>query len=168
MAKLPIKKFNDPILREKCEKVEKIDSKIRNLIDDMTDTMYENYGIGLAGPQVGVKKRIVVAQPDLSDFPPLVLINPKITKKSREKTIEEEGCLSFPGIFLKIKRPKEVEVEALNREGKKIKLKTEGILARVVQHEIDHLNGILFFNRLNFFQKIIFKITHPKIKGVFL
>lgn len=159
MAILEIKKFNEPVLRKKCKKVRKVDKKIRKLIVDMIQTMKKNQGIGLAAPQVGALKRVIVVQTDLEGRRILALVNPKILKKSSKTIINEEGCLSFPDIFLKVKRAKEVEVEGLDINGKKIKLGAKELLAGVFQHEIDHLDGILFFNRLNLIQKIRFKLN---------
>lgn len=164
MAILKIKKFNEPVLRKKCKEIRKVDKKIKKLVVDMVQTMEENQGIGLAAPQVGVIKRVIVVQTDLEGRRILGLVNPKILKKSPETKINIEGCLSFPGIFLRIKRAKETEVEGIDIKGKKIKIKAKGLLARVFQHEIDHLDGILFFNRLNFVQKIKFKMKHFFIK----
>ena len=154
MAILEIKKFNEPVLRKKCEKVKKVDKKTKKLIVDMVQTMKEGQGIGLAAPQVGVSKRVIVVQTDLRGQRILALVNPKIIKKSQEKEMDEEGCLCFPGIFLEIKRAKEVEVEGLDIKGEKIKLKAKGLLARVFQHEIDHLDGVLFIDRISFWQKL--------------
>jgi len=154
MAILEIKKFNEPVLRKKCEKVKEVDKKVIKLIVDMVQTMKEGQGIGLAAPQVGVSKRVIVVQTDLGGQRILALVNPKIIKKSQEEEMDEEGCLSFPGIFLEIKRAKEVEVEGLDIKGEKIKLKTKGLLARVFQHEIDHLDGILFIDKISFWQKL--------------
>ena len=162
--KLEIKKFNENVLRLKSREVKEITPEVKEFVLAMAEIMKENQGIGLAAPQVGASKRIITVQLDLRKLKIIGLINPKILKKSSETETEEEGCLSFPGIYLEIKRAREVEVEALNIEGKKIKIKAKGILARVFQHEIDHLNGILFFNRLNFFQRIKFKIKHPLIR----
>jgi len=162
MAILEIKKFNNPVLRKKCQEVKEISEDIKKLINDMTETMKKKQGIGLAAPQVGVLKRIIVVRAGLENQRILDLINPKILKKSSKKETGEEGCLSFPGIFLKIKRAKEVEVEGLNRNGEEIKIKASGLLARVFQHEIDHLDGILFFDRLNFWQRIKFNLKLPK------
>ncbi|HOK00448.1 MAG TPA: peptide deformylase [Candidatus Pacearchaeota archaeon] len=155
MALLEIKKYPDPILKKKSYEVEKITDEIKKLIEDMAETMKKNNGVGIAAPQVGVLKRIIVIETENGIVP---FINPKIIKKSKEKETMEEGCLSFPGVFLKIKRPKEVEIEALNKEGKKIKAK--GLLARILQHEIDHLDGILLIDRLSFLGKIKFKIKY--------
>ena len=158
MTVLEIKKFNEPVLRKKCKRVEKIDKKIKKLIVDMAQTMEKNQGIGLAAPQVGVLKRVIVVQTDFKGRRILGLVNPKIVKRSREKEVDIEGCLSFPGIFLEIKRAKEIEVEGLDINGKEIQLKAKGLLARVFQHEIDHLDGILFFDRLSFLKRIALKL----------
>ena len=166
MAILQIKKFNEPVLRKRCREVRKIDRKIKKLAVDMVQTMKENQGVGLAAPQVGVLKRVIVIQGDFEGRQILSLINPKIIKKSKDEIVGEEGCLSFPGIFLKIKRAKEVEVEGLDIRGKKIKLKATGLFARAIQHEVDHLDGILFFNRLDFFRKLKFKLKYPSIRSV--
>ena len=163
MASLEIKKFNEPVLRKKCKEVEEITPDIKELVLNMTETMKKKQGVGLSAPQVGISKKIIIVLSNLENSEVLRLINPKIIKKSNETEIEEEGCLSFPAIYLKIRRAKEVEVEGLDIDGKKIKIKAKGILARIFQHEIDHLDGILFFNRLNFFEKIKFRIKHPFI-----
>lgn len=154
-------KYPDPILRKKSEEVKEVTEDIKKLGQEMIQTMMEKDGIGLAAPQVGELKRIIVVYPirersleEKAKKTPQVFINPKIIKKSRETIIDEEGCLSFPGLFLKIKRARETEIEALDLQGEKIKIKTEGRPARVFQHEIDHLDGILFINRISFFQKL--------------
>ena len=161
MAILEIKKFNDSVLKKKCRKVGKIDEEIKKLIVDMTQTMVKSNGIGISAPQVGVLKRIIVIRTNLSGEGFFELINPKILEKSKETEIIEEGCLSFPGVFLKIKRPKTIEVEGLDINGKKIRLMAKGFSARIFQHEIDHLDGILFFNRLSFFKRLKFKLKKP-------
>jgi len=171
MAILEIKKYPNPVLREKCQEVQELTQEIKKLSQDMLETMIANQGIGLAASQVGVLKRIIVVNPIQKsqvfiNLPScneggrreFIFFDSKITKKSRETIIDEEGCLSFPGLFLKIKRAKEVEIEALNEKGEKISLKTEGLPARVFQHEIDHLDGILFIDRLSFWQKLKFKL----------
>jgi len=170
MAILKIKKYPDPILRKKCQEVKEVTEEIKNLGWDMVETMTEKKGIGLAAPQVGQLKRIIVVQPirkrtpeERSEIKPQIFINPKIIKKSRETIIDEEGCLSFPGLWLRIKRAKRVEIEALNENGEKISLKAEGLPARVLQHEIDHLDGILFIDRLSFWQKLKIKIKFTQV-----
>lgn len=156
---LKILKYPDPILKKKCTEVKEITPEIKKIIQDMIETLKGGEGIGLAASQVGRSERIVVV---LTSTGPKALINPKIIKKTKETDVLEEGCLSFPGLFLKIKRPKGVEVEALDEEGKIFKIKTEEIPAFVFQHEIDHLDGILFIDRLPFWQR--FKIK-KKLKN---
>jgi peptide deformylase len=151
MAILEIKKYPDPILRKKCQEVKEVDEEIKKLVDDMIETMEENDGVGLAAPQVGVLKRIIIVETGKG---PEGFINPKIFKKTKETEIDGEGCLSIPGIFLKIKRWKEIEVEALNQEGEKVLVKAVGLVARIFQDEIDHLNGILIIDRVGFWQKL--------------
>lgn len=146
-----ILKYPNPILRKKCQEVREITEEIKNLAWDMVKTMERNKGIGLAASQIGELKRIIIAQIGKK---PQIFINPKIIKKSKESLLAQEGCLSFPGLFLKIKRAKEVEIEALNEEGKVGKIKTEGLPARIFQHEIDHLDGILFIDRISFWQRL--------------
>jgi len=150
MPVLDIKKYPDPILRKKCEEVKEINFEINKLIEDMIETMNKNNGVGLAAPQVGILKRIIVLG---SEKGPVAFINPKILKKSKETKIIEEGCLSFPGFFLNIKRPKEVEAEILTEDGKKIKIKMNGLLARIFQHETDHLDGTLLIDKIPFWKR---------------
>ena len=158
MAILEIKKFNEPVLRKRAKRVSKVDKEIRELIVDMAQTMARGQGIGLAAPQIGVLRRVIVIHGQFQGQRILGLINPKITEKSKEKEKDMEGCLSFPGIVLEIKRAKEVEVNGLDINGKKIKLKAKGLLARILQHEIDHLDGIVFYNRLSFIKRMKFKL----------
>ncbi len=164
MAILSIKKFNDPVLRKKAKEITKVDKKIKELVVDLAQTMVQGGGVGLAAPQVGKSKRVIVIDASFAGQKILEMINPKIIKRSKEKEIGEEGCLSFPGIYLKIKRAKSVEVKGLDIKGGKITLKAEGFLARVLQHEIDHLDGILFFHRLSLLEKVRFRLRYPKIK----
>ena len=141
-----IRQEGDEILKKKSREVEIIDDKIQELIDDMIETMHKFNGVGLAAVQVGVLKRVVVI--DLyDDNGVLVLINPEIKKQKGEQEVEE-GCLSFPNQFAKIIRPMEVTVEALDRDGKKIKVKGKELLAQAMSHEIDHLNGELFIDKI--------------------
>lgn len=136
----------DSILYKKSKEVEKIDEKTQELIDDMIETMHKYNGVGLAAVQVGILKRIVVI--DLyDDKGPIVLINPRIIKTKGEQEVEE-GCLSFPNKFAKIIRPAEVVVEYLDRNGKKVKLKAKELLAQAVSHELDHLEGELFIDKI--------------------
>ena len=134
----------DDILRKKAKTVEKIDERLKLLISDMIDTMHQADGVGLAAPQVGILKRIVVI--DVGDGVH-ALINPKIISRSGEE-IDYEGCLSIPGIRGKVRRPASVVVKALDRDGREIELKADGLLARAVCHETDHLEGILFIDKI--------------------
>lgn len=160
MALLVIRKFKDKILKKKAKRVWKIDDEIIKLAYDMAETMKLGQGIGLAANQVGVLKRIIVVESDFQNQKVLALVNPKVVKKSREKTIDKEGCLSFPGVFLDIKRSNAVKVKAKNIKGEKIVIEAEGLLARALQHEIDHLDGILFYQRLSPAKRIAFKMKH--------
>ena len=131
-----------PILRKTAKEVEVVDERIKVLVEDMIETLHKYNGVGLAAPQVGILKRVIVIDTyDGSDV--LVLINPKIIKTKGEQTVEE-GCLSFPNQYAKVVRPKEVIVEALNEKGEKIRVEGKELLAQALMHEIDHLNGILF------------------------
>ncbi len=146
MAIRIIRKDGDEILRKKSREVETVDEKIREILDDMVDTMHQFNGVGLAGPQIGILKRLVVI--DLyDDNGPIKLVNPKIIKQEGEQEVEE-GCLSFPNEFGKIIRPAKVKIEALNENGKKITIKAEGLLAQAISHELDHLDGILFIDKI--------------------
>jgi len=161
---LPIVKFGDPMLRTKGKAIEKITPEIKRLIDDMFETMYDAAGVGLAAQQVGqslqltiIDVRAVKDRPSTMEIDgkpvevaahmPLVLINPKITPFGNPAK-GPEGCLSFPEIYTDITRPESVEVEATNAEGKPIRFKAGGLLSRAVQHEVDHLNAILFIDRM--------------------
>ncbi len=136
----------DEILKKKSREVEKIDDKIQELIDDMIETMYKYNGVGLSAVQVGILKRVVVI--DIDDGTGVkVLINPKIVKTKGEQEVEE-GCLSFPNQYAKMIRPKEVTVEALDRKGKKITIKSKDLLAQAIAHECDHLDGIVFIDKM--------------------
>jgi len=141
---LTIRLYGDPVLRRKSREVEEVNGDIRKLIDNMAKLMYQNKGLGLAAPQVGILKRAIIA--DVGDG--LVsLVNPKILWRQGKDTMSE-GCLSIPAINLEIKRSKEVIVEGLTKEGEKVQLGAVGLLARVLQHEIDHLDGILIIDRV--------------------
>ena len=156
----------DPLLRSKCKKVDKVDNDLRLLMDDMLETMYKAPGIGLAAIQIGVLKRVVVIDlvKDSEKKNPLYLVNPEITFKSKKKAIYEEGCLSLPGQFAEIERPAECHLNYLDYDGKIKNLKAEGLLATCIQHEIDHLDGILFIDYLSKLKKtmIIKKLEKQK------
>ena len=161
---LPIIKYGHPVLRKKGERIETVTPEIKQLITDMFETMQASHGVGLAAQQIGralqltvIDVREVKDRPstlelkgkssDVADFMPLVLINPEVTPVGEPAT-GGEGCLSFPEIFAEIARPGSVDVRALNEKGKVIEFRCGGLLARAVQHETDHLNGILFIDRM--------------------
>lgn len=143
---LPIEKGeNNPILRQKSQPIAEIDESILNLIKDMIETMFKLDGVGLAACQVGKNIQLFVVNPKLSKK--YIFINPEISKMSKKIETIEEGCLSIPGVYKKIPRAKSLKIKALDENGKKFKLKAEGLLARVIQHEMDHLNGILIIDK---------------------
>jgi peptide deformylase len=144
MAIRNIRKEDDPVLRKVSRPVEKIDGKLLNLIGDMLDTMYEAEGVGLAAPQVGILKRVVVID-TYEGNKPYILINPVIIEEKGLQN-EIEGCLSVPGVHGKVKRPEYVRVEGLDEKGKRVEYEGTDLLARAFCHEIDHLNGILFID----------------------
>ena len=154
------------ILRQKSLKVEKVDQEIQKLIDDMFETMYAAPGIGLAAIQVGVPKRVIVLDTARKEEPkkPMCFVNPEVIEKSQKNSTYEEGCLSVPNQFAEIDRPNKCEVEYLNYNGQKEILKAEGLLATCIQHEIDHLEGILFIDYLSKLKKsiILKKLTKHK------
>lgn len=144
MPVLDIKKAGDPVLREKCQPIETFDRKLRLLLSNMADTMYKADGVGLAAPQIGLSIEVVVI--DVGEGI-IELINPKIIE--REGMVEDtEGCLSVPGIYGTVERSERVVVEYQNRFGKKRTLEGTGLLARAIQHELDHLDGVLFIDKV--------------------
>lgn len=143
MAVRQVRTAGDSILAKKCRKVEKLNSRLKDLIEDMFDTMYESGGVGLAAPQVGVLRQIVVIDTGVEEPEPHVLINPVITEKEGEQT-GSEGCLSLPGKYGQVTRPMKVKCEALDENMKPYTLEGEGLLARAICHECDHLEGHMF------------------------
>jgi peptide deformylase len=133
------------VLRQKAKKITTIDKSIQRLIDDMIETMQQSDGVGLAAPQIGVSLRVIVVQ--MSDEAPVALINPEIVKRFGEREVTE-GCLSVPGYSGQIKRSVSVTVKARNRQGKMVRIKADGLLAEALEHEIDHLNGVLYIDHL--------------------
>ena len=158
----------DPILKEVSEPINKVDSKTQSLLDDMLETMYEAPGIGLAAVQVGIPLRLVVIDVSWNkedgNKDPKFLINPKIVSKSEKLSSYEEGCLSIPDQYAEIERPAECHINYLDYEGKNKNLKAEGLLATCIQHEIDHLDGVLFIDYLSKLKKtmIIKKLEKQK------
>ncbi len=152
---LEIKKYPDPILLKKAEPIKEVGPAVWELIRQMKETLKQGQngeirGVGLAAPQIGVSKRVIIVlvKKQLKGF-----INPEIINQSRQKRIDKEGCFSFPGLWLDIKRPRTVKVKALDENGQKIELEIDGFFAGVFHHEIDHLNGILFYERLPFLKR---------------
>lgn len=158
---MKLRYYPDPILRKKCEKVEVIISETKELLQEMVQVMHNNNGIGLAGPQVGKLKRVITI--DIGGGL-ISLVNPRITS-IKGIQIGEEGCLSFPGLFIKVKRAQEVEVEGENIKGELIKIKALGLLSRVFQHEIDHLDGILMIDRLGVLEKLKIRKKLKKLES---
>ncbi|RPH05583.1 MAG: peptide deformylase [Alphaproteobacteria bacterium TMED93] len=155
----------DPILRKKCNPIEKVDDEIKKLMKDMLETMYDAPGIGLAAIQIGILKRLVVIDISKDEKKnPLFLVNPKIISQSKTTSVYEEGCLSLPGQFAEIERPSECLVKYIDLDGKEKELKADGLLATCIQHEVDHLNGILFIDYLSKLKKdmIIKKLVKHK------
>ncbi len=169
MAIREIRKFPDPVLRRKTGRVEAIDSSIQKLIDDMVETMYAAPGVGLAANQVGIPLQLAVIDITSREErekgkqrPLVVIINPEIL--SQEGSIaEEEGCLSIPEYAETVKRAAKVRVRAQDRTGKQFEMEAEGLMAKALQHEIDHLNGLLFVDRLSPLKKSIFKRKYRKV-----
>ncbi len=145
MAILPIRTAPDPILRLKSKRVRNIDGSVNKLINDMIETMHDAPGVGLAAPQVGVSLRvIVIGLPEQDDF---ALINPEIVRRKGERVVNE-GCLSIPGYIGQLKRSESVTVKGRDRSGKEVRIKAEELLAQALEHEIDHINGVLYIDRL--------------------
>jgi peptide deformylase len=151
---LEVKTFPDKVLRIKAEPVVDINEETIKLLNNMVQTMHHQKGVGLAAPQVGVSKRIIVIDTSAGEDEGMILrvINPEIIEASGEQ-IGEEGCLSVPGEYEPVRRAEKIKVKALSEEGKPYTMEAEGFLARVFQHEIDHLNGVLFIDRLPSFKK---------------
>jgi len=160
MAKISLITYPQKVLKRRASVVAPT-PEIKNLIVRMIETMYENGGIGLAAPQIGISKQIIIVE--TSDNPrehkhehhegtsgkPLAFLNPRLTKKSKETHVEEEGCLSLPDVFVEVKRPKNIQVVCQTPEGKEVNIEANGLVARIFQHEIDHLNGKLIMDHLN-------------------
>lgn len=170
MSVLPIATYDDEVLRKKAKPVKENSEDIQELIDDMFDTMYNSDGVGLAAPQVGRLLRIFVADADAMaeeegkpKHGPMVLINPEITSQGEEKVEMDEGCLSIPGVNAAVTRPRKIVVHYLDRDFEEQELEIDGWWARVIQHETDHLDGILFLDHLSFFKR---KLLSSKLKEI--
>ena len=168
MAVLEIEIMGAKVLREKASPVDVVTDEIRVLIRDMFDTMYDAEGIGLAAPQVGISQRILVvdvAEEEVEERHVHALVNPVVVEASRETGKETEGCLSIPGLEETVTRPLQVVVEALSPDGEQVRIEADGLLARALQHELDHLDGVLFIDRLSSLKRGILLRKWRKSKG---
>jgi len=158
MSLIPIRTYPDPVLKRISEPVNDIDQAVHRLLQDMAETMYASNGIGLAAPQVGVNTRLIVVDVQRGEPGPnlLKLINPRITQ-TRGQTIKEEGCLSLPDLIVELERSEEVTVEALLPDGTPTVIEADGILSVALQHEIDHLNGVLLVDRLSGLRRQLYR-----------
>ena len=166
MAKKQILVIPDPLLRKVSEPVNSVDTEVKNLMDDMLETMYAAPGIGLAAVQIGVLKRIIVIDlsKDGEKKNPLFIVNPEITFKSNDLISYEEGCLSIPNQFAEVKRPSSCKLNFLDYNGKKKEISADGLLATCIQHEVDHLDGILFIDHLSKLKKDLILKKNKKQK----
>ncbi len=149
-----IKIYPATVLRQRAKEVERFDSSVRSLIDRMTDIMYQADGVGLAAPQVGLSKRVIVV--DVGEGP-FSLINPEVVENEEDDESLEEGCLSLPGIHIDVTRPKAITVRGVDDRGETVVKSAEGMWARALQHEIDHLNGVMIIDHASFVQKTLLK-----------
>ena len=156
--------YPNPILRQKAESIETVDDNVRHLIETMTDAMYMDDGVGLAATQIGITKRLIVfdAGEGLQ-----ALINPEIIETGNESQAMEEGCLSLPGIRMEITRPTHVVIKGLDEQGNPVLMDAEGLKARILQHEIDHLDGVLIVDRASSIQRSLFKSRLKKLEKEF-
>ena len=169
MAVREVRLLGDPVLRQKAAPVAAVTDAVRALIADMFETMYAEDGVGLAAPQIGVSERVIVIDPRQDDAVPLALVNPSIVEASEETERAEEGCLSLPGLNDIVERSAHVIVEGLDREGAPTRIEANGLLARALQHEIDHIDGILFIDRVTPLKRQMllkrWKKVKPAVRG---
>ena len=163
---LDIHTLGDRVLRKPAKRIAKVDASVRKLIEDMLTTMYSADGIGLAAPQVGVHKQLMVIDLELDDpsAPPFVFINPVIRKAGKKIEADQEGCLSIPGVYMDVTRPTEITVAYKDETGRPRTLEASGLLARAIQHEMDHLNGVMLVDRVDY----QFKLTQELKKNGFV
>ena len=166
MAKLEVRIMGDPIQRERAPEVTEVTPEFRKLIEDMFETMYAEEGVGLAAPQVGVSARIIVIDPHEEGTAPIALINPVLLESGKETERGEEGCLSIPGLKDIVERSRTVVVEGLKVDGQVHRIEAEGLLARILLHEIDHLEGILFIDRVSPLKRKLLLAKWQKVKPV--
>jgi peptide deformylase len=159
-----VRLLGDPVLRTAARPVESVTDEVRQLIADMLETMYVEDGVGLAAPQVGVSERVMVVDPRDDGSKPLALVNPVIVERSGETDRGEEGCLSIPGVTDFVERAVRIVIEGLDRDGRFRRVEAEGLLARILQHEVDHLDGVLFFDRLSPLKRRLLLKRWEKVK----
>ncbi len=164
MARLEVRIMGDPVLRQKALPLAEVTEATRRLIADMFETMYAEEGVGLAAPQVGISDRVIVIDPHIDDYQPFALINPEILSASKETEKNEEGCLSIPGLRDLVERSCRVTVRGLTPEGAPREFEAEGIVARILQHEVDHLDGVLFLDRVSPLKRRLLLAKWQKIK----
>jgi peptide deformylase len=164
MAIRQIRLMGDPVLRQVAVPVERVTDEVRALIADMFDTMYAEDGVGLAAPQVGVGIRVIVVDPREEHVAPFVLVNPRIVELGAGLDRAEEGCLSIPGLKEIVERAATVVVEGLDRAGETVRISADGLLARILQHEVDHLDGILFIDRVSPLKRKLLLSKWQKVK----
>ncbi|MDR2676873.1 MAG: peptide deformylase [Endomicrobium sp.] len=152
MSKLEIKKYGEPVLRKKAVSILEVTTYVKGVVFDMLETMYLSSGLGLAAPQVGISLRLCVIDVNLNIKSPIVMINPEIIS-CEDEVLAEEGCLSIPGVYKEIKRSRNIIVQYIDLNEKKCKIKVWNLLARVVQHEVDHLDGKLFIDYITDFDR---------------
>ncbi len=147
---LEVHRLGDRVLRQTAKRISKVDDELRTLIREMLQTMYSENGIGLAAPQVAIQKQLIVVdcKPDEAATPPMILINPVLNQVSDDLAVDQEGCLSIPQIFLDVRRPEIIDVSFKDEHGRPQRIMASGLLARVIQHEMDHLHGVLFVDRV--------------------
>jgi peptide deformylase len=164
MSVREVRLLGDPVLRQVAQPVAQIDDGVHALIADMFDTMYAEEGVGLAAPQVGVGLRLIVVDPHDPDIAPMALINPRVVESAAEIDRAEEGCLSIPGLREFVERPESVVVEATTPAGAPLRIETGGLLARILQHEIDHIDGVLFIDRISPLKRRMLLTRWQKVK----
>jgi peptide deformylase len=164
MSVRELRYMGDPVLREKAASVQELTAEIRQLIEDMFDTMYAEEGVGLAAPQVGVPLRVIVVDPREPDILPFALLNPEVVDASEETDRAEEGCLSIPGLREVVERPLAVSVTGINRDGERVVIEAAGLLARILQHEVDHVDGILFVDRVSGLKRRLLMSKWQKVR----
>lgn len=161
-----IKRFPETVLRKKAEPVTEIDGEMRLLVDDMIETMHSAPGVGLAAPQIGISLQVIVIDTSVGEDldAVLVLLNPEIVSQSGS-SLMEEGCLSVPGVATELERFEKVTISGINLQGEKVEIEAEGLMARVFQHEIDHLKGSLYWDRLGKIKRELLKKEYKKMKS---